>query len=153
MSSFFDRMIEREIDIANDHLPKTRPTMREILETGDSTYETRGGERSLIRNQEIQELLKEIPPEFHNQIQLPIVILRRMDLGSGIYTIAGSRAELFLVHRVISAAVGQVNLAWSELMDWKPIEKIVRPEVQIVRKRYPSATVIGFTTIVDNNGQ
>jgi uncharacterized protein (UPF0216 family) len=146
--SGFDRIIEHEIDTANDHLPLRRKMLREIVESGQWDYQTRGGETSVFRQEEIEYLKSIVPSELQSEIHLPIIILRRTDLGKGLYTIAGCKAELFLVNRIV---LGYDDLRWDELGTWKPAERLVRPEVQILRKKLPSTTTIGFTMTTDDS--
>ena len=147
MTPPIDRIIEHEIDSINDHMPITRHTVHELLESDSPQYITRGGEVSILKKDEIAEIAEEVPPQFHKDIRLPIVILRRMDYGPGIYSVAGEKAELFLIHRIL----GHVDLQWGEFQTWTPVEKLMRPQVQAVRRRLPSTTCIGFITTVDDD--
>jgi uncharacterized protein (UPF0216 family) len=106
---------------------------------------TRNGEKSILKMDEISELVRLVPLRFHDEIRLPIVILRRMDYGTGIYTIAGGKAELFMIHQLL----GYVDLEWDDFQKWKPIEKLMRPQVQAIRQRLPSTSCIGFVTSVE----
>ena len=140
MSKFIDKMIEHDIDTLNDHLPESRVPLSDLIGTESPQFKTRIGEVSVFRVEEIKEITLEVPKRLHKHIRLPIVLLRRMDYGPGIYTIAGSKAELFLLHRVI----GHVDLGWEEFAKWKPIEKLARPQVQLLRRKLPSTTSIGI---------
>jgi uncharacterized protein (UPF0216 family) len=142
-----DRIIEHEIDSINDHMPVTRHTVNELLQSDSPQYLTRGGEISILKKDEIAEIAEEVPSQFHKDVRLPIVILRRMDYGPGIYSVAGEKAELFLLHRIL----GYVDLQWTDFLTWKPVEKLMRPQVQAVRRRFPSTTCIGFITTVDDD--
>ncbi|NHI83177.1 MAG: DUF61 family protein [Candidatus Thorarchaeota archaeon] len=144
MTSGIDRMLEREIESINDHMPAVRHTLKSLLLLESPKYFTRTGQESIIKKEEIQNLAKEVPSHLHEEIKLPILILRRMDYGSGIYTISGGRFDLFLVHHIL----GYIDLPWEEMSSWKPIEQIMRPQVQELRRRFPSATCIGFVTVV-----
>jgi uncharacterized protein (UPF0216 family) len=147
VSSFFDKVLEKEIDSVNDHLPTKRIPLKDIIDSGVFEYETRGGENSAFRKEEIDFLTDIVPVRLHGEIRLPIVILRRMDLGKGIHTISGGKVELFLVNGLI---VGDVDLQWGDIALWEPIERLARPQVQVLRKRLPSTTCMGFTTATDN---
>ena len=149
MSSFIDKMIEHEIDSVNDHLPKKRVPLGELLKMDEPAYETRDGKKSVFKKEELTELAADIPEKFHENITLPIVILRRMDLGTGIHTIAGTKPELFIIHRSIQKVVGQVDLEWQDFPKWKPLERLARPEVQVLRRKLPSTTCIGITIVQD----
>ncbi|MGY5852373.1 MAG: DUF61 family protein [Candidatus Thorarchaeota archaeon] len=146
MSSFFDKVLEQEIDSVNDHLPSKRIPLKDIIESGVFAYETRGGENSAFRREEIDFLASIVPSRLHDEIRLPIVILRRMDLGRGIHTISGGKVELFLVNGLI---VGDVDLRWDDITLWEPIERLARPQIQVLRKKLPSTTCMGFTTTID----
>jgi uncharacterized protein (UPF0216 family) len=138
----FDKMIQREIDTANDHLPKETVALCDLIRAKSPHYVTRGGGVSVFRTEEIEMLSGEVPVELQCEVRLPIVVLRRTDLGPGIFTVAGGRVELFLVQRTI---IGRVDLGWDKINCWKPIDIIVRRNVQTLRRRLPSTTCLGFT--------
>lgn len=140
MSKFIDKMIEHDIDTLNDHLPESRVPLNDLIGMDSPQFKTRIGEVSVFRVEEIEELAQEVPKKFHEEVRLPIVVLRRLDYGTGIYTVAGNKAELFMVHHII----GYVDLGWDDFTQWKPVEKLARPQVQILRRRLPSTTTIGI---------
>lgn len=142
MSSPIERLIEQDIDAINDHLPRTRPTLKELLELETPEYQTQTGDMSAFKSEEIKQLVNEVPAKFHDEVRLPIVILRRLDLGRGIYSVTGSKPELFLIWK----AVGQVDLEWDKIAEWVPKDRMYRPQVQLLRRKLPSATCIGFAT-------
>jgi uncharacterized protein (UPF0216 family) len=143
VSPTIDKLIEHEIDTLNDHLPESRITLRELVKSDKPYFITKSGEKSVFRREEIQWLLEQIPERFHDEIRLPIIILRRLDYGSGIYTVAGNKYELFLIHRVL----GYVDLEWENLAAWKPIERLARPQVQVIRQKMPTISCIGIVYI------
>ena len=140
MSSRIDKMLEHEIDTLNDHLPRARIRLSDLLKEEDPHFMTRSSEKSVFRVEELEWLSKEVPKNLHQSIRLPIVLLRRLDLGQGIHTVSGNKAELFMIHRVL----GYDDLAWENFAAWKPIEQLARPQVQIIRKRMPSTTSLGI---------
>ena len=140
MSPSIDKLIEHEIDTLNDHLPETRVTLKDLIESGKPFYVTRSGEKSIFRKEEIEWLQEQVPNQFHDSVRLPIVILRRLDHGLGIYTVAGNKTELFMIHRIL----GYVNLEWKNFASWKPIEQLARPQVQSIRKKMPSTSCLGI---------
>jgi uncharacterized protein (UPF0216 family) len=133
-------MIEHDIDTLNDHLPESRVPLSDLIGVDSPQFRTRIGEVSVFRVEEIEDLTLEVPEKYHELIRLPIVVLRRLDYGSGIYTVAGNKTELFMVHRII----GYVDLEWENFGKWKPVEKLARPQVQILRRKLPSTTSIGI---------
>jgi uncharacterized protein (UPF0216 family) len=148
LNSKIDKLLEHEIDTLNDHLPRTRIRLSDLLKEDNPHFVTRSGERSVFKAAELQWLSKEVPKEFHSSIRLPIVLLRRMDYGPGIHSVSGNKTELFMIHRIL----GYDDLAWKDFGAWKSIEQLARPQVQILRQRMPSTTTIGivFTTTRDS---
>jgi uncharacterized protein (UPF0216 family) len=140
VSPTIDRLIEHEIDTLNDHLPESRVTLRELIESDKPYFITKSGEKSVFRREEIQWLQEQVPERFHDEIRLPIVILRRLDYGLGIYTVAGNKYELFMIHRVL----GHVDLGWENFAAWKPIEQLARPQVQTIRRKMSTLSCIGI---------
>ncbi len=140
MSSKIDKMLEHDIDTLNDHLPHARINLADLLKHDDPHFITRSGEKSVFKVEELEWLRKDIPTQFHASIRLPIVLLRRLDYGPGIHSVAGNKTELFMIHKVL----GYDDLAWDNFTTWKPIEKLARPQVQIIRKKMPSTTSLGI---------
>ena len=140
MSSRIDKMLEHEIDTLNDHLPRARIRLSDLLKEEDPHFTTRSGEKSVFKAEELEWLSKEVPTNLHQSIRLPIVLLRRLDRGHGIHSVSGNKAELFLIHKTL----GYDDLAWDNFAAWKPIEQLARPQIQIIRKRMPSTTSLGI---------
>ena len=140
MGRFIERMIEREIDTANDHLPLRRIPLIDLLSSDAPSFKTRSGEDSRFIKDELQMFVNRIPGAHHSSIMLPIIILRRRDLGSGIYTVTGSKVELFFIQQLL----GYVDLGWSEFSKWQTVDRFVRPQIQLLRRKLPSTSVIGF---------
>ncbi len=145
MSPGIDSFIQHEIDTLNNHLPEYRVTLKELLTQDIPKFYTKCGEESVFRIEDIQFLKEEIPEAFHNDIRLPIIILRRLDYGPGIYTVAGNKAELFTIHKVL----GYDNLSWENFNSWIPVEQLARPQVQMIRQKMPSTTTIGIVFTSD----
>ena len=144
MNSKIDKILEHEIDTLNDHLPRARTRLSDLLKEKDPHFTTRSGEKSIFKMEELEWLKKEIPQKYHQSIRLPIVLLRRLDYGPGIHSVSGNKTELFMIHRIL----GYDDLAWENLAAWRPIEQLSRPQVQIIRQKMPSTSSLGivFTT-------
>jgi uncharacterized protein (UPF0216 family) len=147
VSPFIEKTIERDIDTLNDHLPESRHPLSELLETDSPHFRTRDSNVSVFRKDELEELAAEVPSRFHDDVRLPIVLLRRLDHGVGIYTISGNKVELFMIFRII----GYVDLEWENIENWKPVEKLAKPQVQVLRRKLPSTTSIGIAMSTKEN--
>jgi len=141
-------MLERDIDSINDDLPRGRVSLKELIVAESPRYVTRNGESSAFHKEEIAKLGEIVPRKFHGEIWLPIVILRRIDYGRGMHTVAGNKVELFLIQHLI---VGDVDLEWDKLSEWKMNDRLVRPQVQILRRKLPSTTCMGFSMSAETN--
>jgi len=143
-----DKLLEHEIDTLNDHLPRARIRLVDLLKEDDPHYTTRSGEKSVFKVEELEWLRKAVPKKLHDSIRLPIVILRRLDQGPGIHSVSGNKTELFMIHKLL----GYDDLEWENFAAWKSIEHIARPQVQIIRQKLPSTTSLGivFTTLKDS---
>jgi uncharacterized protein (UPF0216 family) len=139
-----DKIIEHEIDTLNDHLPRARTRLSDLLKEDDPHYMTRSGEKSVFKVEELQWLSQMVPERFHHTIRLPIILLRRLDHGPGIHSVSGNKTELFMIYKIL----GYDDLEWENLATWKPVEHLARPQVQIVRQKMPSTSSLGivFTT-------
>ena len=149
MSPGIDSFLEHEIDILNNHLPENRVTLKELLTQEKPKFYTKCGDESVFRMEDIEFLRQEIPETFYDDIRLPIIILRRLDYGPGIYTIAGNKAELFIIHKIL----GYDDLSWRNYNSWVPAEQLARPQVQRIRQRMPSTTTIGIVFTSDRKNQ
>jgi len=148
VSSKFDKILEHDIDTMNDHLPRARIRLSDLLKEKDPHFTTRCGEKSVFKVDELEWLSREVPKSHHISIRLPIVLLRRLDFGPGIHSISGNKMELFMIHRIL----GYDDLEWENIAKWTPIEQLARPQVQILRKKMPSTTSLGivFATSKDS---
>jgi len=148
VDSIVDKLLERDIDSINDDLPRERISLKELIAAESPHYVTRNGETSAFYKEEIANLGEIVPQKFHDDIWLPLVILRRIDYGPGIHSVAGNKVELFLIQHLI---VGDVDLEWENLSGWKMNDRLARPHVQVLRRKLPSTTCVGFTMAAEAN--
>ncbi|MFX1564533.1 MAG: DUF61 family protein [Promethearchaeota archaeon] len=132
--------LEREIAQLNDHMPKTKKALSELLKESSPSFTTRDGQRSAIRLEELRKLAEIIPSEFHSQIMLPFILLRRTSLGAGAHTVGGSKLEQFVVLHIL----GKINNPFEA---WRSVELpriIYSPEVGLLKQKLPTTLTIGF---------
>ncbi|MFX1319493.1 MAG: DUF61 family protein [Promethearchaeota archaeon] len=132
--------LEREIAQINDHMPKTKKSLSELLDEKTPGFITREGQKSAVRVEELRELAKAVPQEYHSKLMLPFTVLRRTSLGPGAHTIGGSKLEQFTVLWILGRVEGPFEL-------WRSIELpriIYSPEVGLLRQKLPTIVTIGF---------
>ena len=136
----FDALIGYEIQKLNNHLPRQRRTLSELLATNnDPTIEASEG-TILLRRSELQELAKIVPTEYHDRLRIPFVILRRMEMGRSIYTVAGDRIETFTIQKIL----GRTDDSFHEMYKHREQTFLYRPEVTELVGKFHTLVVIGF---------
>jgi len=92
-----------------------------------------------LRTSELEELAKIVPEPYQARLKLPIIVLRRMEVGKSIYTIAGERIEEFTVKKIL----GITDLDYHQMyFDLEP-SFLYRPQVGELLRRFHSLVVIG----------
>lgn len=129
-----DHWLSHELKKLNNQLPKSRVNLRELLRTDQPYVETLGGEKHFFSVEELELLNRNLPGEVASNLSLPIVFIRRHDLGEGVYVFeSDSEAEAF------KNILGLSYLSKSE-------EKYYtyKPVVMEFLRRFKTIAVIGF---------
>jgi uncharacterized protein len=138
---FFDVMVQNEMRKLNTHLPKNRKTIRELLGEGEPTVSTVGGEKFSMKKAEVEALSAELPEALLDRVKLPIVLLRRRELGSGAFTLLGDSHEEYALSKILGDYTG--TLADFQRSKDPPIV-FYKPQVSELMRRFHSLIVIGF---------
>jgi len=136
----FDALLGREIRKLNTHLPKQRRSLKELLEAADTTLPAMDGSMIPLRKEELEELAKIVPEEYRDPLRLPIIVLRRMELGKSVYTLSGDKVEEFTVKKILGKTSAEYHTMY---LDDKPLF-LYRPDVSELIRRFHSLVVIGF---------
>ena len=136
----FDALLSRELRKLNTHLPKQRRTLKELLAEENPTVPTVDESTILMKQSEIEELAKMVPPAHHGNLKLPFIVLRRMELGRSVYTVSGHRVEEFTVKKILGRTSAGYHTMYS---DHDPLF-LYRPDVSELVRRFHSLVVIGF---------
>lgn len=136
----FDAVLARELRKLNTHLPKRRRSLKELLTSTDLTVLAMDDSAIVLRKEEIDELARIVPLEYQESVRLPLIILRRMELGKSVYTVSGDRVEEFTVKRILGKTDADYH---SMQLDHQPLF-LYRPDVSELIRRFHSLVVIGF---------
>jgi uncharacterized protein (UPF0216 family) len=98
------------------------------------------GSTIVLKKEEIEELARIVPPEYYDSVRLPIIVLRRMELGKSVYTVSGGRVEEVTVKKMLGKTNADFHTVHSE---HEPLF-LYRPEVSELVRRFHSLVVIGF---------
>ena len=141
LDSLFDAMLQNELRKLNTHLPKNRKTIRELLSEDPPTVSTVGGEKVTMKKSEVEALSAELPEALHDKVKLPIVLLRRRELGAGAFTLMGDSYEEYALSKVLGNYKGTLG-------DFKGSREsstiFYKPQVSELMRRFHSLIVVGF---------
>ncbi|MHA1197790.1 MAG: DUF61 family protein [Candidatus Heimdallarchaeaceae archaeon] len=137
------KFLKYEIDSINMHLPKKRVSLEMALK-GFNLYVSKENNQIHIDKKEVQFLKDLCPAEKLKSVYLPILIIRRRDLGAGTYVISGELVDQYLVLRAINI----IDEDWDKFTqkELKPNSLFLyKPNLIELRKVLPTSTVIGFS--------
>ena len=138
---FFDVILQNELRKLNTHLPKNRKTVRELLAEDSPNVSTVGGEKVTMKKTEIEALSAELPEALRNKVKLPIVLLRRRELGAGAFTLLGDSYEEYALSKVL----GDYDGTEADFRQARESPKVFyKPQVSELMRRFHSLIVVGF---------
>lgn len=135
-----DAVLGHELRKLNTHLPKQRRSLSELLKLEDPTVEATDGSAIVLKTADLEELARVVPAEYQDRVKLPIIILRRMELGKSIYTVSGERVEEFTVKTIL----GLTTDAYYQMYKNQEPAFLYRPQVTELLRKFHSLFVIGF---------
>lgn len=133
-------LLKEEVKRINLHLPKRGKSLSELLREDEPKVEAIDGSLIIMRKNELAELARTVPEEYHQRFMLPIVILRSMNLGKGTFTPLGGKVENFTIKRIL----GLTSLPFEKMDRNCEPDYLYRPHVQELLRRFKSLVIIGF---------
>ncbi len=137
-----DKIWQSDVEKINDHLPKEFKTLSQLLKSDTPNVVTKSGSLIIFDKDELNLIAKIIPQNFQNKLKLPIILLRRLDLGRGIYQVLGGKIEAYTILKILyrnnpdkSPSINDINL---------PLY-LYRPQVFELKKLLKTSLVIGFS--------
>jgi uncharacterized protein (UPF0216 family) len=140
MDRALDAVLGHEIRKLNAHLPKKRQALNQLLKITNPAVEAVDGTAILLKSSELEQLAKIVPEEYHERVRLPIIILRRIELGKAVYTVAGEPIEEFTVKKIL----GITNATYHQMYIEREPLFLYRPQVIDLIKNFHSLIVLGF---------
>jgi len=138
---FFDVMLQNELRKLNTHLPKNRKTIRELLAEEQPSVSTVGGEKANMKKSEVEALSAGLPDALRDKVRLPLVLLRRRELGPGAFTLLGDPNEEYAVSNIL----GEYNGTLAEFQRSRQSATVFyKPQVSELTRRFHSLVVVGF---------
>jgi uncharacterized protein (UPF0216 family) len=138
---FSDALLRDDMRKLNSHLPKNRRTLKELLSDPAPRVATASGDLIKMKKPELEELSRSLPAEANARVRLPIVLLRRSDLGPGAFTVMGDRFEEYSMLLLAGSFQG----SFEQFREQKS-ETIVlfKPQISLLMRRFHSLLILGF---------
>ena len=138
---FLDTVLQDELRKLNRHLPKNRKTLRELLSEDSPEVTTVGGETTHLRKNEIEAFSVSLPESLLDRVKLPLVLLRRRDLGAGTFTLLGDVYEEYALAKLVNGFEG----TFADFKESKdPLLVFYKPQVSELIRRFHSLITVGF---------
>jgi uncharacterized protein (UPF0216 family) len=138
---FFDALLRDDMKKLNSHLPKNRMTLKELLSDPVPRVTAVSGDSIRMKKNELEDFSRSLPDEANTRVKLPIVLLRRKDLGPGAFTVMGDRYEEFAMMLLAESFKGNFELFREEKSEQVVLFK---PQVSLLMRRFHSLLVLGF---------
>lgn len=135
-----DSVLRQELRHLNSHLPKERRTLIDLLEETQPTVTSVSGHSIRMKKEELFEMSNMLPEEISRRVRLPIVLLRRRDLGTGAFTVLGDRYEEYATLLL----AGSVKSSFEDFKRETQNITIYKPQVSELLRKFHSLIVIGF---------
>ena len=135
-----DAVLGHELRKLNTHLPKQRRSLTELLKLKDPTVEANDGSAIVLKKSDLEELARIVPHEYQDRLKLPIIIIRRMELGRSVYTVSGERVEEFTVKRIL----GLTSDEYYQMYKDQETAYLYRPQVTELLRKFHSIFIIAF---------
>jgi len=138
---FADAALRDELKRLNTHLPKNRRTLEDLLADPSPSVLSVSGHRIRMRRKELEELSASLTDDDRRRIRLPIVLIRRRDLGPGAFTVFGDPYEEYAILRLS----GSVNGTFEDFkQETRETVTIYKPQISLLLRRLHSLIVVGF---------
>ena len=136
-----DTMLRDEMRKLNTHLPRKRQTIAELLKEETPSVPSVDGNKIIMRKTEIESLAGKLADDLLDRLKLPLVFLRRTELGPGAFTLMGDSVEEFALHAVATDS----KLTLEEFRKTHTTPTIFyKPQVSELLRMFHSLIVIGF---------
>lgn len=138
---FSDALLRDDLRKLNSHLPKNRRTLGDLLSDPAPRVQAASGDFIRMKRAELEAMSSSLPAEASARVKLPIVFLRRGDLGLGAFTVLGNRYEEYSMLLL----AGSVHGSFEQYKEQEPdVAVLFKPQISSLLRRFHSLLVLGF---------
>ena len=135
------RIWEAEVKRLNDHLARETKPLSELLKAETPQITTRRGHIYMVDKERLLKLASYVPRRLHSKIRIPVILMRRMDAGRGVYMVMGGFYEKLLVKNLVE------NLdPFREDIEVEDPLYVYTPHVTELIVKYRTLFQVGFLT-------
>ncbi|HYY92303.1 MAG TPA: DUF61 family protein [Candidatus Dormibacteraeota bacterium] len=138
---FADAVLRDEIRKLNNHLPKARKTLEELLADPSPSVDSVSGHKIRMRREELDRLASSLPEESSRRIKLPLVLIRRRELGPGAFTVLGDPYEEYAVLLLLGSFKGTFQEFKTQT---RPVATFYKPQISQLLSKFHSLISVGF---------
>jgi len=135
-----DALVREETRRLNLHLPRGRKTLEQLLREETPSVRAIDGSEIILDKRILEKLARLTPSSIHRSIHLPIVVLRRLDLGKSVFTVLGDNVEQFTARKIL----GLTDRGFEQASDNRETTYLYKPHVAELVREFHSLVVIGF---------
>src|SRR5207247_9883120 len=117
-----------------------RRTLQELLADNSPSVSSVSGDTIRMKPEELKELAASLPDTAPNRVRLPLVLLRRRDLGSGAFTVLGDPYEEYALLLIAGSFDGTFEV-FKEQTHRSTTRYI--PQISGLLRRFHSLILIG----------
>ncbi len=140
---WLEKFLDAELSNLNLHLPLKRKSLEDLLKEDEPQVILKNREIHYFDKKEIEKIASILPKYVHPQFYLPIILLRVVDYGKGVYTINEGKRGLFVLLKL----TGETDDFYELFMTRESNKKFLNPlDIVKIRKALPTTTVIGFAS-------
>jgi Protein of unknown function DUF61 len=141
---FIDAALRDDMRKLNSHLPKNRRTLKELLSDPAPRVQAASGDFIRMKKDELEELSRSLPTEAGTRMRLPIVLLRRGDLGLGAFTVMGDRYEEYAMLLLADS----IDKSFEQFKEGGPeLSILFKPQISSLMRRFHSLLILGFGSL------
>ena len=145
MSNKFDSFINKEISTINLHLPAKIGNLAVLLKAEKKGFINRKKDFIEFDQREFQFIINNIPKEEHSRFELPIFLLRRRDLGKGVYVIGGNLINIYVIKKCLDNSLQSFFIWKLERKDENAQRILYSNEYAIIRRTFPTTSVTAIS--------
>ncbi len=137
----YDRLLSalwaNDIKNINDHLPRAQKYFNELVNEKNPSVKSVSGDKIIFEEKDLENLGRILDENEKKSLKLPIILIRRLDLGSGVYSVSGSGLEIKVLNKMLAEVGEKYSLDLQH-------PYLYKPSVYVLKRKFGSCIILGF---------